>query len=443
MRILSGTRFQANHPTARATIYERGMDETDSPANAPLAPPSFLFTARPAQLEPPGDWRTWLFLGGRGAGKTRAGAEWVRRLALFGGHRRIALVAPTLNDLREVMIEGNSGLCAIGRRGEMLPKYEVSRRRLVWPNGAEAYGFSAEDPDSLRGPQFDAAWCDEIAAWRYGPETWDMLQMTLRLGKAPRALATTTPRPVPLVRRLVKDPTVLLTRSSTQANAMHLSPAFLAHIEQAYAGSRLGRQELAGELLNDVEHALWSAALLERARLGEHPGPFADVIVAVDPPATSGNKADACGIMTIGLRQERAGQGRAYVLSDGTVRGLPPADWAARVVAAADHAGASRIVAEANQGGEMVRSMLLNAGCSCPVTLKHARLSKRSRAMPVAALYSQGRVFHLGDFTELEEEMLTFGTEAMQGSPDRVDALVWGVSALLLDTAGEPRIRQL
>ena len=224
-------------------------------------------------------------MGGRGSGKTRTGAEWVRFGALYGGYGRIALIAPTLGDAREVMVEGVSGLRAIGRPGETPPAYEVSRRRLVWPNGAEAHVFSAEDPDSLRGPQFDAAWCDELAAWHYGPDVWDMLQMTLRLGPDPRTIATTTPRPVPLIRSLVGDASVAVSRSKTDDNRAHLSPVFLAHVRKKYQGTRIGLQELDGELLESEQGALWRPADLERARVSAAPDAFSDVIVAVDPPA--------------------------------------------------------------------------------------------------------------------------------------------------------------
>ncbi|WP_233350132.1 DNA-packaging protein [Henriciella mobilis] len=403
----------------------------------------FLLSARGVQCDPPGDWRTWLFMGGRGSGKTRAGAEWVRRLALFGGARRIALVGPTFSDVREVMIEGVSGLRAIVRPGELPPYYQASRHRLIWPNGAAAYAFSAEDPDGLRGPQFDAAWCDEAAAWRNGRDVWDMLQMTLRLGTNPRAMVTTTPKPVQLIRQLVKDPSVAITRSSTRANAQHLSPAFLSHVERTYANTKLGRQELDGELLDAPESVLWTRALIDRVTLGTVPGPLSDVIIAVDPPAGTGLQADACGIVAVGLRRMPGAPDTAFVLGDATVRSLPPHEWASRVVSAASRTGASRIIAEANQGGEMIRSILYNAGCHHPVTLRHARLSKHARAMPVGALYEQGRVFHIGGFPELEEEMMAFGTAAMKGSPDRVDALVWAVTALLLDDQGEPSIQRL
>ncbi len=407
-----------------------------------LARTPFLGTARASQRPPGGEWRTWLFLGGRGAGKTRAGAEWARFAALFGGCRRVALVGPTLGDVREVMIEGPSGLRRLDdETGLDPPHYEVSRRRLVWPNGAEAHVFSAEDPDSLRGPQFDAAWCDEAAAWAHGVETWDMLQMGLRLGDDPRCMATTTPRPTPLIKRLIGEAGVAVTRSATGENAANLAPAFIRQIEATYGGTRLGRQELDGELIEDPDGALWRRALLDSCRVQAAPEGLEDVVVAVDPPATSGPKADACGIVAAGVAAADGFGRRCFVLADASAQGLSPLDWAGRAAALAGQVGASRIVAEANQGGEMVRQTLETAGSAVPVRLTHARLGKRARAGPVAALYEKGRVAHVGVFRALEDEMCAFGADIAGRSPDRVDALVWAVSALMPAAGDAPRVR--
>ncbi len=402
----------------------------------------FLSTAREAQRPPVGDWRTWLLMGGRGAGKTRAGAEWARFSALYGGCKRIALVGPTLGDVREVMIEGPSGLRAIEPDDEKRPIFNVSRRRVEWPNGAVGLVFSAEDPESLRGPQFDAAWCDEIAVWSKGERVWDNLQFGLRLGDDPRCVATTTPRPVPLVRRLVGGGAVV-THSPTQDNAAHLAPGFVEQMETAYSGTVLGRQELGGELIEDPESALWKRSDFEVHRLYQSPARFDDIIVAIDPPATSGPASDACGIIAAGRANADGFGEKCFVLADASARGLKPADWAARTLACALEVGASGIVAESNQGGEMVRSVLESAGCDLPVRLVHARLSKRARAAPVAALYSHGRISHLGVLSALEDEMCRFGVEGFVGSPDRVDALVWAVTALMLEQRQAPRIRRL
>ena len=400
----------------------------------------FLSTARDAQRPPIGKWRTWLFMGGRGAGKTRAGAEWVRFSALHGGCARIALLGSTLGDVREVMIEGPSGLRSIERLKEFRPEFNVSRRRLEWPNGAVGLAFSAEDPDSLRGPQFDAAWCDEIAAWPKGEAVWNNLQFALRLGEAPRCVATTTPRPVPLVRQLLAGGAVL-THSATRDNDAYLADGFVESMESAYAGTQLARQELGGELLEDVEGAFWRRRDLDAARVFKKPLQFEDVIVAVDPPTTSHSGSDACGIIAAGRAHAEGFGEKCFILADGSARGLTPTDWAARAFSIAAGVGATSIIAEANQGGEMLRTVFESVGCNVPVHLTHASLSKQSRASPVAALYQQGRVAHVGRLDGLEDEMCRFGTDGMTKSPDRVDALVWAVTVLMIDRPGAPRIR--
>lgn len=407
-----------------------------------LAQFPFLLTARQAQ-KPPQDltWRNWLMLGGRGAGKTRAGAEWVRFCVLAGAMERVALVGPTLGDVREVMIEGPSGLRNLHADAISRPSYNVARRRLEWPNGAVGLVFSAEDADSLRGPQFDGAWCDEIAVWSHGEAVWDTLQMGLRLGQTPRCVATTTPKPVALVKRLVAGEAEV-TRAATADN-QHLSAGFAAHMQRLYAGTVLGRQELDGELIEDPAGAMWTRSMIDRARTYDHPERFEDIIVAIDPPATSGAKADACGIIAAGVMSAAGFGQRCCILADGSVQGLRPLDWGARVAALAREHGASRIVAEANQGGEMVAAVLKSAGCDVPVQLVHATLGKRARAMPVAALYDRGRVVHVGVFKALEDELCRFGADGFVRSPDRLDALVWAVHTLMLDVAAAPRLRYL
>lgn len=402
----------------------------------------FLATARDAQRPPTGDWRTWLFMGGRGSGKTRAGAEWVRFSVLHGGCERIALIGPTLSDVREVMIEGPSGLATIEPLDDWRPEYNVSRRRLEWANGAVALVFSAEDPESLRGPQFDAAWCDEIAVWPHGETVWSNLQFGLRLGVHPRCVATTTPRPVPLVRHLIAGG-ARMTHSTTRDNEAHLADGFVEEVERAYAGTGLARQELGGELIEDLEDALWRRSDIDQARVFQAPERFDDLIVAIDPATTSSASSDACGIVAAGVCQTPKGLGHCFILADATQHGLKPQDWAARALSLATDLGASSIVAEANQGGEMLRTVLESVGCRLPVQLVHARLGKRARALPVAALYGQGRISHVGELKALEDEMCRFGTESLTGSPDRVDALVWAVSVLMLNRSGAPRIRTL
>ncbi len=381
-------------------------------------------------------------MGGRGAGKTRAGAEWARYSILAGQMQRVALVGATLGDVREVMIEGPSGLRSIEPDLGKRPIYNVSRRRLEWPNGAVGLVFSAEDADSLRGPQFDAAWCDEIASWANGEAVWDTLQMGLRLGPAPRCVATTTPRPVPLVKRLVGGEAVV-TRASTAANAEFLSEGYVEQVTRIYGGTTLGRQELGGELIEDPDGAMWTRSMIETSRVTSSPEQFEDIIVAIDPPATSGPRADACGIVAAGVAAAKGFGRRCFVLSDATAQGLRPLDWGARAVALARSVGASCIVAEANQGGEMVSSVLDSAGCDVPVRLVRAVLGKRARAAPVAALYERGQVSHVGVLRALEDEMCRFGVEGFGSSPDRVDALVWAVATLLLEQSAQPRVRRL
>lgn len=405
---------------------------------------SWPLQANLAQIPPDGPWRQWLFMGGRGAGKTRAGAEWVSAQIRAGKASRIALVGVTLSDVREVMIEGPSGLKNIGLEFDE-PEYSVSRRRVCWPNGAEAYVFSSEDPDSLRGPQFDLAWCDEIAAWAYD-ETYDMLQLGLRLGDCPKLAATTTPRPVPLIKRIIEAPDTILTRASTRDNAENLASGFLAAMETAYGGSALGRQELLGELVEDREGALWRRSDIDGFRLKEIP-PLDRIVIGLDPPASIGDRADACGIVGVGAIFEEGlkKQTSYYVLEDASVQGLRPQDWAGRAIALARQLDASEIIAEANQGGEMIRELLEMAGATpssgIKIRLVHARKTKRARAEPVSALYDEGLVHHCGSFAQLEDEMCVFGSGSGRKSPDRLDALVWAIAGLTPATA--PRFRVL
>jgi len=365
-------------------------------------------TGRDEQKPPAGDWRTWLVMGGRGSGKTRAGAEWVQALVSADGGRselRIALVAETLGEAREVMVDGVSGICRIAR-GSKRPEFEVSRRRIVWPSGAVAQIFSSEDPESLRGPQFHYAWCDELAKWKHAEETFDMLQFGLRLGRDPRQLVTTTPRPVPLLKRLMGDPGTHLVRIATRDNARNLAPNFLVELQKRYGGTRLGRQEIDGELIEDREDALWKRAEIEACTVRVTEA-LRRIVVAVDPPSGSGEHS-CCGIVVAGLD---AG-GRAVVLADSSVEGMTPAGWAKAVANAYRRFSADRIVAEVNQGGEMVAAMLRSVDVSLPLTLVRATRGKYLRAEPVAALYEQRRVVHAGHFVELETRCVTSGRRA-------------------------------
>jgi len=391
-------------------------------------------------------WLTWLLIGGRGAGKTRAGAEWVRAQALgrapFADSvaGRIALVGETEHDVREVMIEGVSGILGVHARHER-PLWSPSRRRLEWANGAIAEVFSAEDPESLRGPQFHCAWSDEMAKWRQAEAAFDMLQFGLRLGHGPRQLITTTARPSKLLKRLLADPSTAVTRAATAANAFHLAPTFLRHVMARYAGTRLGRQELDGEIIEDRPDALWSRALLEQCRVDAAPG-LQRIVVAVDPPATSSKRADACGIVAAGLAEG----GMVFVLADDSVSGATPTMWASKAIALWHRLEADALVVEVNQGGDMVRMVINEIDAGVNVTQVRASRGKWMRAEPVAALYEQGRVKHVGAFPALEDELCDFASSGLSNgrSPDRLDALVWAVASLALGRRGDgPKIRTL
>ncbi|WP_457106861.1 DNA-packaging protein [Methylobacterium sp. P5_C11] len=407
----------------------------------------WLHQARPDQL-PPADaetWTTWAVIGGRGSGKTRTGAEWVDALArgdpafTDAPVARIALVGETHLDVRDVMVEGPSGLLGLPPRGRPRPVWSPSRRRLEWSNGAVAFAFSAEEPDALRGPQFGAAWCDEAAKWRRPEAAFDMLQFGLRLGARPRNLVTTTPRPVPLIRRLLADPRTVVSRARTGDNAAHLAPDFLEQVVGRYAGTRLGRQELDGELIADRDDALWTRGALEAARVAGAPD-LGRIVVAVDPPAASGARSDACGIVAAG----RAG-GHAYVLADASLARATPQAWAEAALALYHRLRADALVVEVNQGGEMAAAVLAQCDPAVPVTSVHATRGKYLRAEPVSLLYARGLVHHVGAFPALEDELCDFGPDGLSGggSPDRLDALVWALTHLMLEARPEPRIRRL
>ena len=396
------------------------------------------FWARSNQLAPKGYWSHWLLLAGRGFGKTRAGAEWVRGLAEGGAAKRIALVAPTLSDARAVMVEGDSGLLAIAPPWSR-PKFEPSKRTLTWSTGTVATLYGAEEAERLRGPQHHAAWCDELASWRQAEATWDNLMLGLRLGDAPRTLVTTTPKPTKLIKALVADERVTLTRGTTFDNLENLAPSFATEIIKKYEGTRTGRQELLAEILEDVPGALWQRALLERGRTTKLPD-LVRIVVAVDPPASAGEKADECGIVAAGL----CADGYGYVLADASVQGLSPAGWAKRAVGLYHSLSADRIIIESNQGGAMAESVLREVDPLAAISQVFASRGKYARAEPVAALYEQGRVFHGTSLPVLEDQMCAFTGERRAGeSPDRVDALVWALTHLMLAPTARPQIRSL
>lgn len=400
------------------------------------------FWSRPNQRAPKGGWSTWLMLAGRGFGKTRAGAEWVRSMAESGTAKRIALVAPTLHDARAVMVEGDSGLLAICPPWAM-PKFEPSKRTLTWPNGTIATLFGAEEPERLRGPQHDIAWCDELCAWKQADMTYDMLLFGLRLGRKPRTLITTTPRAIPLLKRLAAADKTVITKGTTFDNLKNLAPSFARDIVARYKGTRIGRQELMAELLEDTPGALWQRSTIDSNRVEHHP-PLIRIVVAVDPPASMGENADECGIIAAGL----AADGTAYVIDDKSIQGLSPHGWAARAVSLYHTFEADRMVAEVNMGGAMVEAIMREIDPSIAYRGVHAARGKMVRAEPVAALYEQGRVKHYGAFSALEDQMCNYtgpvsGKRGNGTSPDRMDALVWALTELMLARKTSPNIRTL
>lgn len=411
------------------------------------------FFARPNQMVPEGDWSTWLILAGRGFGKTRTGAETIRDWVCGdtplepGRYKQIALVGETTGDVRNVMVEGESGLLAV-HPPDFRPEYFPSNRKLVWPNGAVAYTYNATEPDQLRGPQHDAAWCDELAKWKYMQATWDQLQFGLRLGIDPRTIVTTTPQPKPLIRKLVAADglSTHVTRGATWDNADNMAASFIREIEEKYAGTRLGRQELEGEILDDIPGALWNHEDIDMARiLSEDLPDLEKVYVAVDPATSTEEHSDETGIVVVGFARDKDGYARGYVLEDGSFKGTPE-EWSKKAVYLYRKWEADKIIAEKNQGGQMVESVLKAADRSVPVELVHASRGKYIRAEPISALYEQKRVHHVGRFDKLEDQMCLFSVDNIRdsntGSPDRVDALVWGLTKIFDKVVGRRRFRK-
>lgn len=388
----------------------------------------FGWQAHGGQMPPDGDWHVWLLMAGRGFGKTRAGAEWLWAQVRATPGAQLALVGASVDEVAQVMIEGPSGLIALARAGETVA-WRRSRKRLDFSNGATGFVYSAHAPEGLRGPEHHFAWADELGKWPVrGEAAWDNLMMGLRLGAAPRAVVTTTPRPAPLVRRLRAARGTVETHGHTAENH-HLSKVVRDWLDESYRGTRLGRQELAGELLEDADGALWPRALIEAARAAPPPADaLVRVVVGVDPPAS--RDGDACGIVVCGLAQD----GTAYVLADCTVTGLSPEGWARAVAAAAAGWGADRVVAEKNMGGDMVEAVLRQVEPELPITLVSASRGKIARAEPIAARFESGRARLAGCFPALEDELAGLSTAGGYAgptrSPDRADAMVWALSAL-------------
>ncbi len=400
--------------------------------------------ARGGQMEPAGDWRVWAIIAGRGFGKTRVGSEWIwarvreseaAGVEAKGRPLRIALVGGSLDEVARVMVEGESGLLATARSGERAD-WQPSKGLLSFASGAMAFAYSADRPSMLRGPQHHYGWCDELAKWPRARATWDNLMLGMRLGAAPRTIVTTTPRPMPLLKSIMALPRCATTRGRTEDNPFSAEDFRKAVIEM-YGGSRLGRQELDGEIVEEAEGALWTRELLDEGRVAAPP-PLVRVVIGVDPP-TSPN--GVCGIIACGL----AADGIGYVLGDHSVGGMRPEGWAARAAAAAEAWDASRIVAEKNQGGDMVESVLRAVDSGLPVKLVHAGPSKGARAEPIALRFETGKARLAGNFPALEDELTRLTCAGFEGggSPDRADAMVWALSALFEKARAEPRIRRL
>ena len=379
--------------------------------------------ARPKQLPPSGDWRTWLINAGRGFGKTRIGAEETRKAK--DRYPILHLAGPTSGDVRDIMVEGESGILSISPNWDR-PAYEPSKRRLTWKNGAKAILFSADEPDRFRGPQCYWAWCDELAAWRY-PDAWDQLQFGLRLGTNPQCVVTTTPRPTKLIRELIADPTTVVTRGSTFDNKANLAPAFLEQVKAKYEGTRLGRQELYAELLEDTPGALWTWPMLDPIRLATVPdrAAMARIVVAVDPAVTSNKDSDATGIVVVGLGHD----GLGYVLEDAT--GIyTPLGWAEVVVRLFRKWMADLVIAEVNNGGDLVEINVRQVDKTIPYKAVWASKGKRTRAEPVSALYEQARIRHAPALRDLELQQTTWSAGTGEASPNNIDAEVWGFTEL-------------
>jgi phage terminase large subunit-like protein len=416
-----------------------------TPADVRALDAMFELWAHDSQLPPEGEgWRVWLLMAGRGFGKTRAGAEWVHKAAAARPGLRIALVGASIADARSIMVEGVSGLLKVAELRGCRLEWEPSLNRVGWPNGSEGRLFSGDHADGLRGPEFDVAWCDELAKWREGEAAWDNLQFALRRGVRPRALVTTTPRPIALLRRIREDAWTEITGGATRDN-VSLDEGFAEVMLATYGGTRIGRQELDGEFLEDVEGALWPREVIERARAQvplEGAIFFDRIVVGVDPPAGASEGSDACGIVVAGSTDSSL-----YVLEDATVRGLSPEGWASRVAAAAARWDTGLVVAEANNGGAMVESVLKAADFALKVRLVHASRGKCARAEPIALKFETGRAFFAGEFPELEAELGGMiaggGYEGPGRSPDRADAMVWAMTVLSETRSGLPRVRRL
>ena len=438
LKITAQTLRELPDAEVAAALKQLGPEKTEELQH------SWEFWARPEQLEPKGNWNVWVALAGRGWGKTRAGAEWVRH-RIKKGDKIVHCVAPTKGDVRRVMVEGDSGLINVCWKGDKsyrgsplgLPIWSPTNNTLTWENGAKAVFFSAEDPERLRGPQAYSAWTDELCAWRNAQETWDMLQFGLRLGRRPQVFVTTTPKTTKLIRNILDDDKTTVSTGSTYDNAANLADTFLDAVRKTYEGTRLGRQELYAEILDEASGALWNRTLLASCEVDKDDVHTLNrIVVSIDPAVTANAESDMTGIVVAGVDVN----GIAYVLEDHTGR-YTPQQWAAKAVELYREHMADRIVAERNQGGDMVRHTLHTEDETVPVKLVHASRGKMARAEPVSALYEQDKVRHVRGLNDLEVQMVQWEPLGSIGSPDRLDALVWAITDLSLNGYAKPTLK--
>ncbi len=404
-----------------------------------MARARWLLTARPEQITPQGSWRIWLVMAGRGWGKTLTGAQDLAYHALWNDGARLAVIAPTHSDARDTCVEGPSGLLSVLPR-ECIASWNRSLSELNLKNGSKFKLFSADEPERLRGPQFHRAWADELAAWK-SPQAFDQLMMGLRLGQHPQLVITTTPKPISIIKDLVKrvGKDLFLTRGRSEENADNLAPQVLADLRARYGGTRLGRQELDAEIVEDMEGALWSHAALDGARIADIPDNLERIIIAIDPAVTSHSKSDETGLVAAG----RSSDGKFYILADASGQ-LSPDSWARRAISLRDELGADLIIGEVNEGGDLIERMLRLADPYVSYKGVRATKAKAVRAFPVAALYERGIVHHVGVLSALEDQMCKFTGQGLKdGSPDRVDAMVWAMTELMQGTHHAPRVRKL
>ena len=430
--MIQETHYSASYLASLSEEQRQLLIRSLNPADADALLYDWKLWARANQLAPKGDWSTWMIMSGRGWGKTRTGAEWIRE-RVQAGYRRIGLIAKTPADARDIMIEGESGILACIPKDQR-PTYETTKRRLTWKNGAVALAFSSHEPDHLRGVQFDTVWVDELATYEYARETWETMRFALRLSDDPRCLVTTTPKPMAIIKEIIKEEGTVLTTGSSYDNQANLTPQFFEQILSRYENTRIGRQEIHAELLDEAEGSLWKRDWIENTRVGECPN-LLRIVVAIDPAVTKNKESDETGIVVAGIDDKN----ELYILDDSSGR-YTPQQWGGEAIALYKRWMADRIVAETNNGGMMVESVLRQIDEQIPYKSVHASKGKRVRAEPISALYEQGKVHHVGRHNDLEDQLCNWDPMS-NDSPDRLDALVWACTELI--GVGSPQIRWL